>query len=95
MCGKEERTIVGKKRTEETTNGEPEEKRMLEQYQAKKEEDAENSLKTRKRANKSKMTVSWWNGGGKLIPSLKVNPELSKYLDTNPDIFAHGEALIF
>ena len=68
---------------------------MLEQYQAKKEEDAENSLKTRKRANMSKMTVSWWNGGGKLIPRLKVNPELRKYLDTKPDIFVYGEALIY
>ena len=51
-----------------------------------------------KEVEKKKMediTVSWWNGGGKIIPRLKVNPVLKKFLETKPDIFAYGEALIF
>ena len=39
--------------------------------------------------------VAWWNGGGKLIPRIKANPELQKFIATNPDIFAYGEALVF
>ena len=41
------------------------------------------------------ITVSWWNGGGKLIPRLKVNPELMNFMATEPDIFAYGESLVF
>ena len=39
--------------------------------------------------------VAWWNGGGKLIPRIKANPELQRFMATNPDIFAYGEALVF
>ena len=49
--------------------------------------------KAGKRGKNEKMTVSWWNGGGKLIPRMKVNPVLKKYLETKPDIFVYGEAL--
>ena len=38
--------------------------------------------------------MAWWNGGGKLVPRLKANPELQKFLATQPDIFAYGEAQI-
>ena len=38
--------------------------------------------------------ISWWNGGGKVVARLKVNPVLNQYLKTKPDIFAYGEALV-
>ena len=41
------------------------------------------------------ITASWWNGGGKLIPRLKVNPELMNFMATEPDIFAYRESLVF
>ena len=44
---------------------------------------------------KDEFIISWWNGGGKLVPRLSVNPKLRKFLDTTPDIFAYGEALVF
>ena len=40
------------------------------------------------------LLVAWWNGGGKLGPRVKANPELQKFLTTKPDIFAYGEALV-
>ena len=40
------------------------------------------------------LLVAWWNGGGKLVPRTKANPELQKFLATKPDIFAYGEALV-
>ena len=40
-------------------------------------------------------TLSRWNGGGKLVPRLRVNPGLRKFLETTPDIFCYGEALVF
>ena len=42
--------------------------------------------------NNKKMVISWWNGGGKLIARLKVNPVLREFLQTRPDIFAYGES---
>ena len=39
-------------------------------------------------------TVSWWNGGGKLVSRIMVNPELKQFLETKPDIFVYGEALV-
>ena len=36
--------------------------------------------------------VCWWNGGGKIRTRLRVNPELKKLLNTNPDVFTYGEA---
>ena len=44
---------------------------------------------------KADMVVSWWNGGGKLIPRIRTNPELNKFLATEPDIFVYGEAQIY
>ena len=38
--------------------------------------------------------MAWWNGGGKLVPRIKANPELQKFLATQPDIFAYGEAQV-
>ena len=38
--------------------------------------------------------MAWWNGGGKLVPRMKANPELQKFLESQPDIFAYGEAQI-
>ena len=38
--------------------------------------------------------MAWWNGGGKLAPRIKANPELQKFLATQPDIFVYGEALV-
>ena len=35
---------------------------------------------------------SWWNGGGRIRMRMQTNPELRKLLQTNPDIFAYGEA---
>ena len=43
---------------------------------------------------KDKLKISWWNGGGKLIARLGVNPELRKFMETTPDIFGYGEALV-
>ena len=48
-----------------------------------------------KHEKEDKIIVSWWNGGGKLIPRLKVNPELIKFMATEPDVFAYGESLVF
>ena len=42
----------------------------------------------------SELLVAWWNGGGKLVPRVKANPELQKFLATQPDIFVYGEALV-
>ena len=39
--------------------------------------------------------VAWWNGGGKLVPRIRANPELQKFLATKPDMFAYGEALVY
>ena len=39
--------------------------------------------------------ISWWNGGGKLIQRVTVNPVLKEFLNEKPDIFAYGESLIF
>ena len=41
------------------------------------------------------MVVSWWNGGGRLIPRIRVNPELTKFISTKPDIFVYGESLTY
>ena len=41
------------------------------------------------------MKIVWWNGGGKVIQRLKVNPVLQQFLETKPDIFVYGEALIY
>ena len=41
------------------------------------------------------MVVSWWNGGGRLIPRIRVNPELTKFITTKPDIFVYGESLMY
>ena len=41
------------------------------------------------------MVVSWWNGGGRLIPRIRVNPELKKFISTKPDIFVYGESLTY
>ena len=38
--------------------------------------------------------ISWWNGGGKLIQRVTVNPVLKEFLNEKPDIFAYGESLI-
>ena len=38
--------------------------------------------------------VSWWNGGGKMMSRITVNPELKQFLDTKPDIFVYGEAQV-
>ena len=38
--------------------------------------------------------MSWWNGDGKLMSRTMVNPELKQFLETNPDIFAYGEAQV-
>ena len=40
----------------------------------------------------AEMTVSWWNGGGKISSRIMVNPVLQQFLTTKPDIFAYGEA---
>ena len=37
-------------------------------------------------------SVGWWNGGGAIRRNLRTNKSLHKYLSTNPDIFAYGEA---
>ena len=44
---------------------------------------------------KDNFIISWWNGGGKLVARPGVNPGLRKFLETTPDIFAYGEALVF
>ena len=41
------------------------------------------------------MKIVWWNGGGKVIQRLKVNPVLQQLLETKPDMFVYGEALIY
>ena len=41
------------------------------------------------------LVISWWNGGGRLIPRIGVNPELKKYLATKPDVFVYGETLVY
>ena len=41
------------------------------------------------------MKIVWWNGGAKVIQRLKVNPVLQQFLETKPDIFVYGEALIY
>ena len=43
--------------------------------------------------SKREIRISWWNGGGKLVPRLKANLELQEYMSTNPDMFCYGEAL--
>ena len=49
----------------------------------------------RGKGGKETLVISWWNGGGKLIPRIKANPELKKFLASEPDIFAYGESLAF
>ena len=39
-------------------------------------------------------TVSWWNGGGKMMSRITVNPELKQFIETKPDIFVYGEAQV-
>ena len=41
------------------------------------------------------MKIVWWNGGGKVIQRLKVNPVLQQFLETKPDIFVYDEALMY
>ena len=37
------------------------------------------------------LLVSWWNGGGRLVPRIEVNPELKTHLATKPDIYIYGD----
>ena len=46
-------------------------------------------------SEKGELVVSWWNGGGKTVARLEVNPELGKYLATKPDVFVYGESLVY
>ena len=41
------------------------------------------------------MVVSWWNGGGRILSRIRVNPELTKFIATKPDMFVYGEALTY
>ena len=66
---------------------------MQKRVQSDREEDVKE--KTGKRDEKGKMIVSWWNGGGKLVPRMTVNLVLKQYLETKADIFVYGEALIY
>ena len=40
------------------------------------------------------VNISWWNGGGAIRRRIKTNFYLRKYLKSNCDIFAYGEALV-
>ena len=48
-----------------------------------------------KSSEKGELAVSWWNGGGKMVARLEVNPELGKFLATKPDVFVYGESLVY
>ena len=37
------------------------------------------------------LVTTWWNGGGRLVSRIEVNPELRVYLATKPDIFVYGD----
>ena len=39
------------------------------------------------------INISWWNGGGAIRRRIRTNFSLRKYLKSNCDIFAYGEAL--
>ena len=43
----------------------------------------------------SELVISWWNGGGRLVSRIEVNPELRAYLATKPDIFVYGESMVY
>ena len=51
--------------------------------------------KESERKRRGELVVSWWNGGGRLVPRMEVNPELKTYLETKPDIFVYGESLVY
>ena len=51
-----------------------------------------NGFKEDKR-QRSNIVISWWNGGGAVRRRITTNYYLSKYLKTQCDIFAYGEAL--
>ena len=40
------------------------------------------------------INISWWNGGGAVRRRIKTNFFLRKYLKSNCDIFAYGEAQV-
>ena len=41
------------------------------------------------------LAIAWWNGGGRLVSRIEVNPELRAYLATKPDIFVYGESMVY
>ena len=55
---------------------------------------AENG-KNESRDKRQEMKIAWWNGGGKVLQRMQVNPVLTQFLETKPDLFVYGEALIY
>ena len=54
-----------------------------------------NKIRGKQMVGPGELVISWWNGGGRLVSRIEVNPELRAYLATKPDIFVYGESMVY
>ena len=82
------------KERQQRTNVMGKEKRLRHLREPEKDKEAEQKI-FGKRRNRNEIIISWWNGGGKLISRIKINPVLKHFLGRKLEIFAYGEAQIY